>query len=418
MANGPRSIYSRRQRLGPARYDNPLADFLDNLPGYVNQFQQNQLALGRQQLADKRYEDSLERQKMMDDFSMARATGDQNVIAGVLRRYGRSDEASNLEKSAKIFSDISADYSDVINMPTEEKYSNLNKVKDLMERSTSLIPQYASDNSGRGMYIRNMVKDLKSTITNIESTAGTFRPLKDYTATDQSMFNSFTKARDKSQERLDELEPRVLSIITKYKGNQERAKNDLMYQQIQSNILLEQDKILRYNQGMSNIQSKYRYPELADQTMTYSEETDFVVDNDDLILNNPDLAEKLQVWLDDPDNKDNYNIFKSAADELLSIDKKQDTEINSETEVVKDDRQYVTSGLYGKGRDVPVGDKIIEGLVKGIGDVASGLPLPIPGGPIFGQDAPEEDAGASSVRVVGPTQISDQQALDILENFK
>ena len=57
MANGPRSIYSRRQRLGPARYDNPLADFLDNLPGYINQFQQNQLALGRQQLAEKRYEE-------------------------------------------------------------------------------------------------------------------------------------------------------------------------------------------------------------------------------------------------------------------------------------------------------------------------------------------------------------------------
>ena len=57
MANGPRSIYSRRQRMAPGQYDNPLADFLDNLPGYVSQFQQNQLALGKQQLADKRYED-------------------------------------------------------------------------------------------------------------------------------------------------------------------------------------------------------------------------------------------------------------------------------------------------------------------------------------------------------------------------
>ena len=58
MANGPRSIYSRRQRLGPARYDNPLADFLENLPAYFNDYQRNQLALERQQLADKRYEDS------------------------------------------------------------------------------------------------------------------------------------------------------------------------------------------------------------------------------------------------------------------------------------------------------------------------------------------------------------------------
>ena len=404
MANGPRSIYSRRQRLAPGQYDTPLADFLDALPGYVNQFQQNQLALGRQQLADKRYEDSLERQKMMDDFSMARATGDQNVIAGVLRKHGRSDEASNLENSAKTFSDISADYADVINMSTEEKYSNLNKMKDLMERSTSLIPQYASDNSGRGMYLRNMAKDLKSTITNIESTAGTFRPLKDYTATDQSMFNSFTKAKDKSQERLDELEPRLISIMTKHKGNQEKINNDPMYQQVQPNILLEQDKILRYNQGMLNIQSKYRYPELADQTMTYSEETDFVVGIDDLILNNPDLAEKLKVWIDDPDNKDNYNIFKSAADELLSINKEQGTGIESEIETSSPTKLKT---FLGDPETIPKflgGEREILG--RG-GESGSGLGL-----------TEEGSLVPASLRVNLPDKISDQRALDILENFK
>ena len=58
MPGHTRSIYSRRQRLGPARFDNPLADFLDRLPDYFNDYQRNQLALERQQLADKRYEDS------------------------------------------------------------------------------------------------------------------------------------------------------------------------------------------------------------------------------------------------------------------------------------------------------------------------------------------------------------------------
>ena len=75
MANGPRSIYSRRQRLGPARYDNPLADFLDNLPGYVNQFQQNQLALGRQQLAEKRYEEDRAYRQRQEE----RAVEQQNI---------------------------------------------------------------------------------------------------------------------------------------------------------------------------------------------------------------------------------------------------------------------------------------------------------------------------------------------------
>lgn len=60
MPGHTRSIYSRQQRLGPARFDNPLADFLDRLPDYFNDYQRNQLALERQQLADKRYEDSKE----------------------------------------------------------------------------------------------------------------------------------------------------------------------------------------------------------------------------------------------------------------------------------------------------------------------------------------------------------------------
>ena len=66
MANGPRSIYSRRQRLGPARFDNPLADFLDRLPDYFNQYQQMELARDRQRLADKRYDDQQKRQAILD----------------------------------------------------------------------------------------------------------------------------------------------------------------------------------------------------------------------------------------------------------------------------------------------------------------------------------------------------------------
>ena len=228
-----RSIFSRRQSLAPGSYDNPLADFLDALPDYFNQYQQNQLALGRQQLADKRYEDAQERQKMMDDFSMARATGDQNVIANVFRKYGKSNEASQLEKSAKTFSDISGEYSDIINMSTDEMYSNLDLLKEVKDRSASLIPQYASDNSGRLTYLRNMNKDLTSMINNVQSTAGKLRPFKDYTAADQSMFNSFGKARDKSRERLDDLEPQMLQLITRFDGDEEKARKDRGYQQLQ-----------------------------------------------------------------------------------------------------------------------------------------------------------------------------------------
>tara|TARA_R100001129_G_scaffold41633_1_gene28417 strand:+ start:5696 stop:6652 length:957 start_codon:yes stop_codon:yes gene_type:complete len=73
MANGPRSIYSRRQRMAPGQYDNPFADFLDNLPGYINQFQRNQLELGKQQLANKRYDDAQEQQEFTNELNLIRS---------------------------------------------------------------------------------------------------------------------------------------------------------------------------------------------------------------------------------------------------------------------------------------------------------------------------------------------------------
>ena len=68
MPGHTRSIYSRRRRLGPTRFDNPLADFLDRLPDYFNQYQQMELARDRQRLADKRYNDQQDRQKMLDEL--------------------------------------------------------------------------------------------------------------------------------------------------------------------------------------------------------------------------------------------------------------------------------------------------------------------------------------------------------------
>tara|TARA_B100000424_G_scaffold257904_1_gene239287 strand:- start:5763 stop:6944 length:1182 start_codon:yes stop_codon:yes gene_type:complete len=72
MPGHTRSIYSRRQRTAPGQFDNPLADFLDRLPDYFNDYQRNQLALGRQQLAEKRYEDSQKRQARMDEENKRR----------------------------------------------------------------------------------------------------------------------------------------------------------------------------------------------------------------------------------------------------------------------------------------------------------------------------------------------------------
>ena len=410
MPGHTRSIYSRRQRLGPTRFDNPLADFLDRLPDYFNDYQRNQLALERQQLADKRYEDSQERQVMIDDFNMARSTGDPNVMASVFRKYGKTSEANKLEKSSKVFSDFSGDYSDIVNMSTDEMYANLDKIKEVRDKAFSISSQYVSDNSGRGSYIRNASRDLKSMVDNIESTAGTLKPISAYSPVDKSMFDSMGKTKDKATERLADLETQYVQTLSRYDKDSKQAK------QLEGPISLEKDKILRLEQSMLNIQSKYTYPELADKQISYSDKTDFAVDNDELILNNPDLSEKLQTWLEDPDNQDNFNIFKNAVEEQRSSQPKQD--IEKEVPQPKDSREYFTSGLYGEDRNVPTGDKIIQRLFEGLGDVASGLPLPIPGTPVFGQDAVQDESPASSLKVAQPISTSnDQQVLDILQSF-
>tara|TARA_R110002020_G_scaffold192540_2_gene392758 strand:- start:1397 stop:2320 length:924 start_codon:yes stop_codon:yes gene_type:complete len=66
MANGPRSIYSRRQRMAPGQYDNRLADFLDNLPDYFNQYHQ-------QQLQTQKYKDSQKQQEFTNELNLIRS---------------------------------------------------------------------------------------------------------------------------------------------------------------------------------------------------------------------------------------------------------------------------------------------------------------------------------------------------------
>lgn len=70
MANGRRSIYSRRQSMPAGTYDNPLADFLDALPQYINQYQQNQLRM-------KQYEDTIKQREYNNELNLYRLLPDE-----------------------------------------------------------------------------------------------------------------------------------------------------------------------------------------------------------------------------------------------------------------------------------------------------------------------------------------------------
>ena len=58
--------------MAPGQYDNPLADFLDRLPDYFNDYQRNQLALDRQKLADKKYDDQQKQQEFANEIALLR----------------------------------------------------------------------------------------------------------------------------------------------------------------------------------------------------------------------------------------------------------------------------------------------------------------------------------------------------------
>ena len=212
MANGPRSIYSRRQRLGPASYETPLADFLDRLPDYFNDYQRNQLALERQQLADKRYEDSqriaqeqrekeqIRYDKAQEDKDKAIRKGDYNRILDALpkydfegkarlaRRYDYEDQAQFFdaqdESQSSSLSELRGKVSQIQNLGPNATFYDYDKIKIspeqismLKERDSfaydTLVKAKSKYDSQRETNMRTMSREdqnvLKRNLTNIAS---------------------------------------------------------------------------------------------------------------------------------------------------------------------------------------------------------------------------------------------------------
>ena len=219
MANGPRSIYSRRQRMAPGQYDTPLADFLDALPGYVNQFQQNQLALGRQQLADKRYEDSIKRQKESDDYNKRKNTFDTNLSIvnqqgpQIVNRYLKtmskdpkysefvtSDIESILSESIKnddSLNNIEATYSDLTSIGQKELFSKTAELQGFLD---TIDKQIKTVGMSSRYYPRLQTKrNAISKIINFnESKEGTLTPSSEWNDIQKSEFKKIEKIRDSS----------------------------------------------------------------------------------------------------------------------------------------------------------------------------------------------------------------------------
>ena len=152
MANGRRSIYSRRQAQAPGSYDTPLADFLDAIPGYVNQYQQNQLQLQKQELADKRYDDSVKRQQERDNRAdyeriLSRlGKYDYANMKKVADQYGYEDDsmsfASMIENQSNTLSGLRDKINQVQNLGTEATYFDYDKIaKDISPQDIEMLSE-------------------------------------------------------------------------------------------------------------------------------------------------------------------------------------------------------------------------------------------------------------------------------------
>lgn len=152
MANGRRSIFSRRQSLAPGSYDNPLADFLNALPDYFNQYQQNQLQIQRQNLADRRYEDSVKRQQERDNRTdyeriLSRlGKYDYANMKKVADQYGYEDDsmsfASMIENQSNTLSGLRDKINQVQNLDAEATYFDYDKIaKDISPQDIEMLSE-------------------------------------------------------------------------------------------------------------------------------------------------------------------------------------------------------------------------------------------------------------------------------------
>jgi len=152
MANGRRSIFSRRQSLAPGSYDTPLADFLNALPDYFNQYQQNQLQIQRQNLADRRYEDSVKRQQERDNRAdyeriLSRlGKYDYANMKKVADQYGYEDDsmsfASMIENQSNTLSGLRDKINQVQNLGTEATYFDYDKIaKDISPQDIEMLSE-------------------------------------------------------------------------------------------------------------------------------------------------------------------------------------------------------------------------------------------------------------------------------------
>ena len=139
-----RSIYSREQRLAPGTYENPLSDFLNSLPDYINEFQQNQLKLGRQQLEDKRYDDTkaIAETKRGEDKTQREYTNELNLLKLIPEharpKVMKTSENVGISEIGDKLEDEATAFQNILNPTEGTDAENLIKYKDALNAPNNI----------------------------------------------------------------------------------------------------------------------------------------------------------------------------------------------------------------------------------------------------------------------------------------
>ena len=242
MANGRRSIYSRRQSMPAGTYDTPLADFLDALPQYVTQYQQNQLQLQRykdekeyREARDKVAKDEKEYREARDKVAdeQKKLTNELNLIRS-LPEYARAKamSTSKVESISSLGESLEAEnnaFNDSINTLTGSDLENLTNLKKILNS-----PQVIN-NPTRKKQVESKIKSLtnKSLLTTIEQyyTDNPNDPLKDVNLT-MAKYDAEQAFKNINKQEYDKLTKDRATVklgdgFTYYKDTKEKFKPDI-----------------------------------------------------------------------------------------------------------------------------------------------------------------------------------------------
>ena len=394
MPGHTRSIYSRRQRLGPARFDNPLADFLDRLPDYVNQFQQNQLALDRQQLQeqryidarnreDKRYEDALTQQDFNNHMkiysALDKASQKQQYLQNVLLKDSRfkdfdltalNNAMTNSVKLESDYDDMSSKYQDIITMASKDQFSEYEDVNNLFTDMKGMQSDYRGTEYERDLANKyNAISALKK---DLQEKSGKVISIDDAPFNVKSQYKNLSKLQETTAKAFREAEVSInelanynpktnkFELIDEFIGNRTNEQ-DLLKRQRTYNLSKRNLDATQAKLGSFIDDNNLRYPEIITAEQRESkdamtkETTDWFAENQSYLLAKSEeggvLSEMLYDDLSGVDRYDRYQMLKGLVEQEKEFDQMfADLDIDEKSEPFEQGARMTTGANFEPGQ--------------------------------------------------------------------